>query len=92
MTIRLDPELKVQFDSLCNEFGMSTNTAFTIFARTVVRRRMIPFAIEAPTKEDVISKGKVAFDEIRTRVGKGEIPSFTMDEIDEEIRRTREGK
>ena len=92
MTIRLDPELKVQFDSLCNEFGMSTNTAFTIFARTVVRRRMIPFAIEAPAKEDVISNGKVAFDEIRARVGKGEIPSFTMDEIDEEIRRTREGK
>ena len=47
MTIRMDNDLKVQFDALCDEFGMSTNTAFNIFARTVVRNRRIPFIIEA---------------------------------------------
>ena len=47
MTIRMDSELKVQFDALCDEFGMSTNTAFNIFARAVVRNRRIPFVIEA---------------------------------------------
>ena len=39
MTIRMDNDLKVQFDALCDEFGMSTNTAFNIFARTVVEGR-----------------------------------------------------
>jgi len=92
MTIRMDQDLKTQFDALCSEFGMSTNTAFVIFARTVVRGRRIPFAIEAPAKEDVISKGKAAFDEIRAKVEKGEIPSLTLDEINEEIRQAREGK
>ena len=27
----------MQFDSLCEEFGMSTNTAFNIYVRQVVR-------------------------------------------------------
>ena len=39
------------FDSLCEEFGMSTNTAFNIYVRQVVRSRRIPFAIEAPAKD-----------------------------------------
>jgi len=60
MTIRMDNDLKVQFDALCDEFGMSTNTSFNTFARTVVRNRRIPFIIEAPSKEETISKGKAA--------------------------------
>lgn len=92
MTIRMDSDLKMQFDALCDEFGMSTNTAFNIFVRAVVRKRSIPFAIEAPVKEDIISKGKVAFDEIRAMVERGEIPSMTLEEINEEIRLAREGK
>lgn len=92
MTIRMDNDLKVQFDALCNEFGMSTNTAVNIFARTVVRSRRIPFTIEAPAKEDVASKGRSAFDEIRAMVSRGEIPGMTLDEINDEIRLAREGK
>lgn len=92
MTIRMDNDLKVQFDSLCNEFGMSANTAFNIFARTVVRRRRIPFIIEASSKEEVIGKGKASFDEIRAMVMRGELPELTLEEINEEIRLAREGK
>ena len=43
MTIRMDNDLKVQFDALCDEFGMSTNTAFNIFARTVVEEPSYSF-------------------------------------------------
>ncbi|MBR5056631.1 MAG: hypothetical protein IKX03_05495, partial [Bacteroidales bacterium] len=68
------------------------NTAFNIFARTVVRKRMIPFAIEAPRKEEAINNGKDAFDEIRAMVERGELTSLTLDEINEEIRLAREGK
>ena len=86
MTIRMDNDLKVQFDALCDEFGMSDNTAFDIFARAVVRKRSIPFAIEAPAKEEIINKGKAAFDEIRAMVERGDIPSMALEEINEEIR------
>ena len=89
MTIRMDKELKVQFDALCNEFGMSTNTAFNIFARTVERNRRIPFVIEAPTKEDTISKGKAAFDEMRRLAAENGLSGMSQEEIDEEIRLAR---
>lgn len=92
LTIRMDSDLKVQFDALCDEFGMSTNTAFNIFARAVVRKRKIPFTIEAPSKEEVEKKGIAAFDEIRRLVENGTIPSMTLEEINEEIRLAREGK
>jgi len=47
MSIRIDDELKRQFDALCGDFGMSVSTAFTIFAKTVVRQKEIPFRISA---------------------------------------------
>ena len=92
MTIRMDSDLKAQFDALCNEFGMSTNTAFNIFARTVVRKRRIPFPIEAPAKDDVVNMGNAAFDEMRRIAAENGLSGMTLDEINEEIRLAREGK
>jgi len=61
MTIRMDPEIKDKFTELCEEFGMSANTAINVFARTVVRSGSIPFTISAnPTSsadtEKIIEK------------------------------------
>ena len=50
-SVRMDEDLKRQFDALCEEFGMNTTTAFNIFARAVVRERRIPFEIIAPQKK-----------------------------------------
>lgn len=46
-SIRMDENLKKQFEALCSEFGMNMTTAFTIFAKAVVREREIPFKISA---------------------------------------------
>ncbi len=53
ITIRMDNELKQDFSHLCDEIGLSMGTAFTLFAKAVVRERRIPFALEAhsPNKE-----------------------------------------
>ena len=45
ISIRLDSDIKKQFEELCKEFGLSTNAAFNLFARTVVREKAIPFPI-----------------------------------------------
>ena len=92
LTIRLDADLKKKFDSLCEEFGMSTNTAFNIFVRQVVRSRRIPFSIEAPTKDDVMSKVRAAFYSMRQAAADAGIQNMTLDEINEEIRLARESK
>lgn len=92
LTIRLDSDLKMQFDSLCEEFGMSTNTAFNIYVRQVVRNRGIPFTIEAPAKDDVMDKGRAAFYRMRQAAADAGLQDMSLDEINEEIRLSREGK
>jgi DNA-damage-inducible protein J len=55
VTFRMDEDLKRQAEQLFNEFGMNMTTAFTIFAKAVVRQRKIPFEITAdiPNAETV---------------------------------------
>lgn len=45
INIRMDDNLKQQFDHLCNELGLNMSTAINIFARTMVRQQKIPFEI-----------------------------------------------
>ena len=47
VNIRMDEELKNQFDSFCSDIGMSMTTAFCVFAKKAVRERRIPFEITA---------------------------------------------
>lgn len=53
INIRMDDTLKQQFDLLCNELGLNMSTAFTIFAKTMVRQQRIPFdvALDTPNAE-----------------------------------------
>lgn len=53
INIRMDDNLKQQFDHLCNELGLNMTTAFTIFAKTMVRQQKIPFeiALDVPNSE-----------------------------------------
>ena len=45
INIRMDENLKQQFDNLCNELGLNMTTAFTIFAKAMVRQQKIPFEV-----------------------------------------------
>ena len=87
MTVRMDSQLKKQFNELCNEIGMSVNTAINIFANAVVKTRSIPFKVSAYTEEDKALKD---FYEFRRQVAASDRPELTMEEINEEIRLARE--
>ena len=84
MTVRMDAGVKTAFDSLCQQFGMSANTAMNVFANAVVQQRCIPFIIKSG-KDDFLN----AFKEMRARADAGLTPDMTMEEIDEEIRQAR---
>jgi DNA-damage-inducible protein J len=45
LSVSMDESLKKNFASLCNEFGMNTTTAITVFAEAVVQQRKLPFEI-----------------------------------------------
>jgi DNA-damage-inducible protein J len=48
-SVRMDAEVKKQFDTFCSDVGMNASTAFNMFARAVLRERRLPFdvALEA---------------------------------------------
>lgn len=55
INIRMDADLKQQFEAFCSDMGMTMTTAFNVFARKTVREYRIPFEIggEAPNAETV---------------------------------------
>ncbi len=65
VNFRMDKNLKIRFEKVCNELGLSMSTAFTVFAKTMVRQQRIPFdiSLEVPNEETLksienIEKGK----------------------------------
>lgn len=50
VNVCMDEDLLRQFESFCDEIGMSVNTAFCVFAKTVVREWKFPF--ELPREDD----------------------------------------
>ncbi len=55
INIRMDADLKRQFEAFCSDMGMTMTTAFNIFARKAVREYRIPFEIsgDVPNAETV---------------------------------------
>ncbi|MEF2562334.1 MAG: type II toxin-antitoxin system RelB/DinJ family antitoxin [Negativibacillus sp.] len=53
INIRMDEQLKRQFDDLCSQLGLNMSTAINIFAKTMVRRKGIPFevSLDVPNSE-----------------------------------------
>lgn len=47
VNIRMDSELKRQFEAFCSDMGLSVTAAFTVFAKKAVREYRIPFEIGA---------------------------------------------
>ena len=89
-SIRMDAELKAEFESLCNEFGMSMSTAINVFARVVVRERRIPFEIAAPAIRNGEDMMRV-LDELHADAEAAGVADMSMEEIDEEIAKARKG-
>ena len=55
INIRMDSDLKKQFEAFCADMGMTMTTAFNVFARKAVREYRIPFEIsgEMPNDETI---------------------------------------
>ena len=90
-SVRMDEALKRQFDALCADFGMTASTAFNVFARAVVRERKIPFEIAAPAASAQLD-GLSAFQALRAQAQENGVQDMPLDEINEEIRKTRYGE
>lgn len=45
VNFHMDEDLKKSMEQTCSELGMSMTTAFTIFAKKVIREKRIPFDV-----------------------------------------------
>ena len=88
-SVRMDDNLKKQFDFLCSDFGMTASTAFNIFARTVVRQRRIPFEITSYQAEITKVDGYNAFMALRNEAAKNRLQDLSLEEINAEITSSR---
>ena len=90
LSIRMDEGLKRDFNSFCEDVGMTMSTAFVIFAKATVRERRIPFAIGEDRLESSSRQHALrAFATLRRASESGETPEMTLDEINAEIAAAR---
>lgn len=47
INVRMDDDLKKDFEQFCSNVGMNMTTAISIFAKTVVKEQRIPFDISS---------------------------------------------
>ena len=81
VSIRMDADLKRQFDEFCSEIGMTMTTAFCVFAKTAVRERKIPFVISAERRDDPFYSPE-NMERLRASIAQMEATGGTVHEVD----------
>lgn len=81
--------MKKKFDMICDDFGFTSTAAITVFMKTVVRERRIPFEIKASGREQINKEAWEAFLEMRTQAAAAGVQDLTLDEINAEIQNAR---
>ncbi len=62
MTFRMDSEVKAQMAAICAQLGMTTSTAFNLFANAFVRSKGMPFAVTIQSSSQPINKAQMLAD------------------------------
>ena len=92
LSMRVDDSLKKKFDIICDDFGFTSTAAITVFMKTVVRERRIPFEIKASSKEQINAAGWEAFTQMRRQAAEAGAQDMSLDEINAIIKDVRNGK
>lgn len=91
-SVRMDDALKIEFESLCSDFGMNMSTAINVFAKAVVRERRIPFEITSSERDISRRKALNAFYALRENSSRNFSDGLSLEEINSEISKVRNGE
>lgn len=72
MSVRMDAELKRDFDEFCAEVGLNSSVAINMFVRTVMREKRIPF--EITNQPSAATRATIR--ETESDLAKGELKSY----------------
>jgi len=87
VNFRLNKDTKESMEETCRELGLSMSAAFTIFAKTVVRQRKIPFEISLDVPNSATQEALAEYKEMKnSKDGYRRYSSFKeiMQEVAEE--------
>ena len=62
MTFRIDSQVKAQMAAICEQLGISTSTAFNIFANAFVRKKRMPLTLTLNKTTAEISRDHIMTD------------------------------
>lgn len=80
INVRMDEDLKRDFDTVCNELGMNMSTAIMIFAKKVTREKRIPFDVAIdPFYSDSNMK---ALQKSKEQLSNGQVIVKSIDELE----------
>lgn len=66
ITFRINAETKSQMTEICKQLGMSTSTAFNLFANAFVREGGMPFPVTIQKREQYLDDQKILEDAEKT--------------------------
>ena len=82
INIRMDEELKKQFDKFCSDIGISMTAAICIFAKKAVKEQRIPFEITADPFYSAANINRL--EKAIKDVEEGKITSHDLIEVEDE--------
>jgi DNA-damage-inducible protein J len=82
LNVRMDEDIKKEFDAFCYKVGLNTSVAVNMFARAVLRERKIPFAITDETDPFYSESNMRALRKSIAQAEKGEVVIKTMEELE----------
>ncbi|MDO4281755.1 MAG: type II toxin-antitoxin system RelB/DinJ family antitoxin [Peptococcaceae bacterium] len=80
INVRMDADLKRDFDKICNDLGLTMSTAITMLAKKMTREKRIPFEISMdPFYSD---SNMAAIQRSLEQLEQGKVITKTMEELE----------
>jgi DNA-damage-inducible protein J len=84
LSVRIDENIKHQFDCFCEDAGMNTSVAINLFIRAVIRNQKIPFDIIGNIDPFYSEKNQARIREAIKRLEEGMGVEHELIEVDDD--------
>ena len=82
VNIRMDSDLKREFEDFCSDKGLSMSTAFNVFAKQAVRENRIPFEIRGDRPNEETMQALREVKELRAGIRDGKTYTSTSEMLE----------
>ena len=83
LSVRMDENMKKQFDAFCSEVGLNASVAINIFVKAVLREKKIPFEISISDDPFYSDANMARLKKAIAQLDEGKLIVKTMDELED---------